>query len=59
MLQGIYVDCVEFYSEKLISNYVSIYLDNIIKKLDSDGKLRKKLHIKTTCKNFATLLDVL
>ena len=33
VLSPIYIDCVEFYSEKLISTYLSIYLDNIFKKI--------------------------
>lgn len=71
MLSPIYVDCVEFYSEKLISTYASIFLDNIIQKLFREAaaggdkhtitevkKVQKRLQVKT-CKNFPMLLDVL
>ena len=65
MLPSIYIDCVELNSEKLISAYISIYLDNILKKFirdkqinKLDKKLKKALSVKT-CKNFPALLDML
>jgi tRNA A37 threonylcarbamoyladenosine biosynthesis protein TsaE len=33
ILTPIYVDCVEFYSEKLIATYISIFLNNMLKQL--------------------------
>ena len=55
ILPHIYVDCVEFYSEKLIANYVSLCLDNMLKKFyrDISGALKTpKLFTFKTCKNF-------
>lgn len=37
ILPYIYVDCVEFFNEKLISNYISLCLDNILKKCYRDN----------------------
>lgn len=62
MLPFIYVDCVEFHSEKLIATYVSLSLDNILRKLARDSgvdfKLQRKLTFKA-CRNFPMLLDAL
>jgi hypothetical protein len=44
MLQAVYIDCVEFYSEKLMSNYISIALDNILKREHAkEPKVKKNL----------------
>lgn len=62
-LPPIFVDCVELYSEKLISNYVSLCLDNQIRKLlkdhAGDSKTLKRMLAVKTCKNFPGLLDML
>jgi len=58
MLPYIYIDCVEFYSEKLISCYISLCLDNILKReAAKDPKHKKSLFKFATCKNFPMLLD--
>lgn len=58
----IYIDCVEFYSEKLIATYLTLCLSNIIKKICVDNgldrKLKKKFEVKI-CKSFTMLLDML
>jgi hypothetical protein len=61
ILPCIYIDCVEFYSEKLISNYISLCLDNLLKKeagRDPSGKYKKSaFKFGTVCKNIPMLLD--
>ena len=58
MLPCIYIDCVEFYSEKLISNYISICLDNLLKREAArDPKHKKSIFKFPTCKSFPMLLD--
>jgi Cdc6-like AAA superfamily ATPase len=63
ILPHIYVDCVEFYSEKLISNYVSLCLDNILKKYHrenvGEAKTLKRLFSFKPCRNFPQLVDYL
>lgn len=63
MMQCVYVDCVEFYSEKLIATYVSHCIDNVLKQVARDHgldkvntRLKKKLTFKQ-CRNFPALLD--
>ena len=60
ILPHIYVDCVEFFNEKLISNFVSLSLDNILKKYYRDNgevrPVRKYFQFKT-CRSFPMLMD--
>ena len=58
ILPSINIDCVEFYSEKLISNYISLCLDISLKReAAKDPKHKKSLFKFPTCKNFPMLLD--
>jgi len=53
------VDCVEFFNEKLISNYISLCLDNNIRhtiQLSSKKQVSKRLKFPC-CKTFPMLLD--
>ena len=56
----VYVDCVEYYSEKLISLYISLFLTNMMQKRATEigvhKMIVKRLNIKPS-KNFPMLMD--